>query len=215
MTTVHMLVTTGQGPRECGAGLGGFRAPFEETAERLGVEVDWNAQHPDEPRSVLIALHGSQAQVLAEAFEGVWAWRSRSPWRREHRRSLWCMRAFVLETPSELPVIEPGAITWRTMRAGGPGGQHQNTTDSAVVATWVCPRSQRVFTGRARDGRSQHRNRVLALQRLQEAVAHSVQSDGAHRDARVHALRAGRPTGEPVAVLEGPDFTPRTWPFGQ
>lgn len=53
-----------------------------------------------------------------------------------------------------------------TFRAGGKGGQHQNTTDSAV-------RLRHLPTGivvTARDERSQHRNRRLALERLRKAL---------------------------------------------
>ena len=49
-----------------------------------------------------------------------------------------------------------------TFRAGGPGGQHQNTTDSGVRLVHL-PTGLRVT---ARDERSQHRNRALALTRL-------------------------------------------------
>jgi len=49
-----------------------------------------------------------------------------------------------------------------TFRAGGPGGQHQNTTESGVRLTHL-PTGVRA---EARDERSQHRNRKLALTRL-------------------------------------------------
>ena len=53
-----------------------------------------------------------------------------------------------------------------TFRAGGPGGQHQNTTDSGVRLT----HEPTGFKATARQERSQHRNRVLALQRLREKL---------------------------------------------
>lgn len=53
-----------------------------------------------------------------------------------------------------------------TFRAGGPGGQHQNTTDSAVRLIHL-PTGVRVT---ARQERSQHQNRRLALQRLRERL---------------------------------------------
>lgn len=49
-----------------------------------------------------------------------------------------------------------------TFRAGGPGGQHQNTTESAVRLVHL-PTGVEVV---ARDQRSQHRNRRIALERL-------------------------------------------------
>ncbi len=53
-----------------------------------------------------------------------------------------------------------------TFRSGGPGGQHQNRTESGVRLTHLP--TGIVVT--ARDSRSQHRNRQIALARLREAL---------------------------------------------
>lgn len=53
----------------------------------------------------------------------------------------------------------------QTFRAGGPGGQHQNKTDSAVRI--VHPASGAV--GESRSDRSQHRNKELAFRRLMKS----------------------------------------------
>lgn len=53
-----------------------------------------------------------------------------------------------------------------TFAAGGPGGQHQNRTESAVRLTHAPTGIQVV----AREERSQHRNRRKALERLREAL---------------------------------------------
>lgn len=58
-----------------------------------------------------------------------------------------------------------------TFRSGGPGGQHQNTTESGVRLVHLASGVRAT----ARDERSQHRNRSLALKRLRqklEAMAH-------------------------------------------
>ena len=53
-----------------------------------------------------------------------------------------------------------------TFRSGGPGGQHQNVTESGVRLVHL-PTGVRAI---ARDERSQHRNRSLALQRLRQKL---------------------------------------------
>lgn len=53
-----------------------------------------------------------------------------------------------------------------TFRAGGPGGQHQNTTDSAVRLR----HRPTGLTVTVRESRSQHRNKQLALSELRRRL---------------------------------------------
>lgn len=65
-----------------------------------------------------------------------------------------------------------------TFRAGGPGGQHQNTTDSAVRLRHR-PSGIVVIS---RQERSQHRNKAICLARLRDKVARA--NDEAARPPR-------------------------------
>ena len=69
-----------------------------------------------------------------------------------------------------------------TFHAGGPGGQHQNTTDSAVR---LAHRPSGIVVVSRRE-RSQHRNKAICLERLREKVAR------ANQDEARPARRAGR-----------------------
>lgn len=60
-----------------------------------------------------------------------------------------------------------------TFRAGGKGGQHQNTTESGVRLVHL-PTGVRAAS---RNQRSQHRNRAIALERLRRKLAKRNQRD--------------------------------------
>jgi protein subunit release factor B len=88
--------------------------------------------------------------------------------------------------------IDEREIRVEFFRASGPGGQHRNTTDSAV-------RIRHLPTGivvQATENRSQARNREIAMERLQQALA---------RRARKTKKRVATavPRGEKQRRLEG------------
>ena len=62
-----------------------------------------------------------------------------------------------------------------TFRASGPGGQHRNTSDSAVRLTL----EDTEVTAIASEERSQHRNRARAVKRLRLQIALNLRRDPA------------------------------------
>lgn len=104
----------------------------------------------------------------------------------------------------------------QTFAAGGPGGQHQNTTNTGVRI--IHPASG--ARGEARDSRSQHQNKQAALRRLTEdpkfkiwvnrQVWHNgmlpeqkVKDDMAPRNLKVEGKKDGKwvPIGESDAAM--------------
>jgi protein subunit release factor A len=79
-------------------------------------------------------------------------------------------------------------VVVQTFRAGGPGGQHRNVTDSAVRLLHP-PSGVRVVAGEAR---SQHRNRETAFARL------IVRLRSLNREPRLRV-----PTRVPTRAVEG------------
>ncbi|WP_232187357.1 peptide chain release factor family protein [Cohnella silvisoli] len=53
-----------------------------------------------------------------------------------------------------------------TFRSGGPGGQHQNKTESGVRITHI----KSGAVGESREGRSQHDNKRTAFRRMAESA---------------------------------------------
>jgi ribosome-associated protein len=111
--------------------------------------------------------------------------------RQRHHR---CVDEYV--TPAGR-VVDATAVTWTSTRSGGPGGQHANTSDTAVTVTLDVdasglPAAVRrrlrdafgaVITARAADTRSQWRNRRIAWDRIAVRV-----------DAAARPPRPRRPT---------------------
>jgi peptide chain release factor len=98
--------------------------------------------------------------------------------------------------------IRPDDLERQTFRSGGPGGQHQNKTESAVRATHIASGLSVV----AREERSQHRNKALALERIAALLRlqGELQAITAQNDA--HAAHDRLERGHPVKRFKGTAF---------
>jgi len=167
MAAIDMLVTSGSGPVECRIALMALVDIIESEAGRLGCAIDVALGHkPDRhgAKSAILSLEGRNAEALAQEYCGTVKFVFKSPVRLGHRRQNWFVGVQTVDLAEEAAVsVAASDVRFETLRAGGPGGQHQNTTDSAVRAVHL-PTGIAVV---ARNERSQHRNKAIALLRLE------------------------------------------------
>ncbi|WP_298922421.1 peptide chain release factor H [uncultured Roseobacter sp.] len=201
---ISLLVTSGSGPAECQQAVAGVLETMRNEAELLAVDFDSNgvrAKHGY--KSAVVLISGADAEAFAKNWRGTIQWRAQSNLRPTHKRSNWFIGVFDLPEPARTPErIHVRDVTFDTFRAGGPGGQHQNTTDSAVRATHRLTGLSAV----AREERSQHRNKSLALERLQHLMAAQTAADEAAQKASRNALHYALERGNPVRCFKGRDF---------
>lgn len=201
-----LLVSSGDGPGECRQAVAHLLDWLTAEAARRGVEIDIAERAaPEGPSSAVAVLTGAGAGRMARDVEGVTLWRCRSALRPKHPRKNWFVEIFRLPPAAAKPRIDPETVEMQAIRAGGPGGQHQNKTSSAIRARWVDPEG-RVWAVKVRDSRSQHRNRSLALERLAALIAAERAEAAASRQEDAWRLHGQLQRGEPRRVFEGPRF---------
>jgi peptide chain release factor len=198
-----LIVTAGRGPVECRRAVGQVSQVLAAEAEALGFAVD-AVPGPDAdgegPVSLRLLLSG-EAEALAAFLHG-WLgsvqWVARSERRSKADRKNWFVGiAEDAAAPADLPSVDVRDVVYTAMTAGGPGGQHQNKTASAVRALHK-PSGIAVVV---RSERSQHRNRALAVERIAALLALRARMDLVNNERRAWTLRVEVQRGDPVRVL--------------
>jgi peptide chain release factor len=205
---IRLLVTSGRGPAEC-------RIAVAHALQRLAAEAEAmdcdcaiaEDDHADThgPASAIVVLDGAAAVDLAQRWTaGSILWVSKSPLRPRHGRKNWFIGVVALPATEGMAAPASTDIRFESFRAGGPGGQHQNTTESAVRAVHIPTGLSAV----ARDGRSQHRNKALAVERLKALLDAKTRLAEVGEARLIQAAHYGVERGAPGLRFEGPEFRP-------
>ena len=148
-------------------------------------------------------IHGDAAAALARPWIGVIQWVAQSPLRPHHKRKNWFIGVFELPALPDAPkALAAQDVRFEAFRAGGPGGQHQNKTESAVRATHIASGLSVV----ARDERSQHRNKALALDRIAALLRLQGELQAITAQNDTHAAHDRLERGRPVKRFKGTAF---------
>ncbi|MBF0411954.1 MAG: peptide chain release factor H [Desulfamplus sp.] len=203
-----LQITSGRGPDECCWVC--CQVVKQIIIEALSKDYKANiletipSAAPDSFRSALIAVEGEDIQRFISSWEGTILWIGKSMFRPNHKRKNWFIGVNSLNPPEEKD-LKSGEVKVECMRSSGAGGQHVNKTESAVRVTHI-PTG---LVAIAKEERSQHLNRKLALSRLYEKLKQ--EKDGMklkHQQERwSHHNELER--GNPLRIYEGKDFSPK------
>ena len=188
-------ISSGQGPAECELAVSLLIRTLPAEFPALKIVSTVPGGKPNCFRSVQVS--GADLSTL----EGTVKWICHSPYRSGHKRKNWfvdisaCIR-------SQMTTFDEALVRFETFRSGGKGGQHVNKVETGVRAIYLPTGVAAVST----DGRSQHMNKNIALDRLCQALAwqNTIGSAEAESLNRLEHYRLER--GRPVRVYEGMDF---------
>jgi peptide chain release factor len=152
-------------------------------------------------KSALLALDGDEAVQFAASWEGTIQWISKSPYRPTHKRKNWFV-AVEVYAPVEHPQWSLAELKVEAMRSSGPGGQHVNKTSSAIRVTHL-PTGTAVV---AREERSQHQNRRLALARLAQILDRRNTNAEEETRRKRWEQHGELERGNPIRIYQGPNF---------
>ncbi|MCR5496340.1 MAG: peptide chain release factor H [Paludibacteraceae bacterium] len=200
----YIQVTSGRGPVECcrvvvlvmkklvaDANAKGLKA---EVVDREECACDGCLY------SVVLSLEGENVDSFAAEWEGSVQWVStQNPFRPHHERKNWFVgvHAFDLRQPAH---VKDSDIVYETTRSSKKaGGQHLNTTDSAVKAIHL-PTG---VSAMGEDERNQHKNRRLAHDRLLLKLMEMEDEKKAEQDRVIWMNHNLLKRGNPVKRFKG------------
>lgn len=207
-----LQLSAGRGPAECQRVVARLVPILGAEAAELGLRTELleatAGPATDTLASVLLAVepkvYASDPEALAAGWVGTVQWIGKSPFRPHHKRQNWFIGIERFALP-ERPSFNEQDLEISVLCASGPGGQHVNKTQSAVR---VVHRPTGLSTV-ARQERSQHQNRRLALARLQALL--QARAAGADLDAEQARWQEHNALvrGNAVRVYCGEDYVRR------
>ena len=171
MKTKIIQITAGKGPAECNWVVAKVLKALLKELNICKIEYiilqQEKGQENGTVQSATVQLSGDDKLVakFLKEWKGTVQWVGISTFRKLHKRKNWFVGIFEIEKEQALE-LQSHEVKYQAIRSSGPGGQHVNKVSSAIRAIHEPTGIQVVVM----DTRSQHQNKKLATQRLQEKV---------------------------------------------
>ena len=186
----YVEINAGAGGTESNDWAGMLQRMYQRWAERHGMKVELVDQHSGEQagiKSATLLIKGENAYGYAKTESGVHRLVRISPYDSSARRHTSFASVWVYPVVDDNIDIEINESELRidTYRASGAGGQHINTTDSAVRITHL-PTG---IVVQCQNQRSQHKNKAEAFNQLR---ARLYEAELQKREAEANATAASK-----------------------
>jgi len=193
---MELQISSGRGPEECELAVKKFVDVLLVEFEGAKIKSVSNGVRQGCYRSAVI-----ESKTDLSFLEGSIKWICQSPFRPHHKRKNWFIDVSVIRK-HETVEFDNELIRFDTFRSSGKGGQKVNKVETGVRATYIPMGISAIST----DGRSQHMNKKLALERLCELIAEQDSTDKLMID-RLNWLEHTRlERGNAVRVYSGEGF---------
>ena len=207
MKQCWLQITSGRGPAECQLAVIKLAEHIVDRAIKSGIKAAVIEVQEGEKKgtalSALLSLSGDNIMLFCKEWVGSILWICPSPFRPNHKRKNWFVGVEVIK-PLEVKDIRIAQkdIAVEVFRASGPGGQHVNTTNSAVRIKHK-PTGLIVVSDAER---SQIMNKKLALARLHEKLRQQQQEQKEENRKDQWILHNKLKLGSAAKVFEGTAF---------
>ena len=205
METKIIQISTGKGPTECAYVVAKVLKIFLK--ELINNKIEYTILHREKGienstiQSVSIQIRGKNLADFTTNWLGTIQWIGTSIFRKYNKRKNWFIGCFEIESTESLKINE-NEIQFQAIRSSGSGGQNVNKVSSAIRAKHTKTGLQVLVM----DSRSQHQNKKIAIQRLQEKIAafNLEQTKEQIKNQLENHKEIER--GNPIRVFTGTDF---------
>lgn len=170
MKTKIITISSGRGPAECMWVVAKVLREILKDCKKRKIEAQIINRNEGDFNQTLVSatilVKGLEVEQFAKDWKGSILWIGQSPFRKYHKRKNWYIEIFDKDTNDDAK-LDLNKVEFKATKSSGPGGQHTNKTSSAVRAS----HAESGLSVLVQDSRSQHQNKKIAIQRLQEVFA--------------------------------------------